>query len=445
MNRRLPALVCAATAAAVALTAALAMLPAAPRAVARRADPTATPPSATTRSGCRVETARGIDATRVGLTGTVGVTLTVRGCVPKVFPTHIAMVIDNDLGDEGEARQAKSAMLDLIDKLDLPQDPSTKVAVISFGAAVRTLTALTNDDQRVRGAIRRASGAAGDTISRGIDTGRRELERGRQGPDPDSAVRVLILFSSAGWAPDFCARALAVAGAVKGEGILLITVQTSRAPYGSAVCMRMIASSPRYFFETSSFGSLLRIFDPIRSQESGGERRAVGLAITDTIAPAFALDPASVRPPAAATSPDGRTLRWALPTTMTHPAAAVTVTYRLRPLALGEWSVSLGATAAFTDWRAYRGAVAFPPASVEVVDAATADARVCPATRAAVPADVLAAALARPDAVSGWGLRCSPSQPSGPANPPRRSLRLARPGMAYHPVANALVWSCGCR
>ncbi|MFN8421920.1 MAG: VWA domain-containing protein [Anaerolineae bacterium] len=182
MNRRLPALKFAVSVAvaAVALTAVLAAPPAARPAAARRADPTATPPSATTRSGCRVETARGVDAARVGLTDTVAVTLSVRGCVPYRSPRHIALVIDNDLGDAGEARQAKSALFEVVDAFDLPRNPSTEVAVVGFGSAVQLLSALSNDDQRIRGAIRRAGGAAGDAVDRGIDAARRELQRGRR-------------------------------------------------------------------------------------------------------------------------------------------------------------------------------------------------------------------------------------------------------------------------
>ncbi|MFN8421921.1 MAG: hypothetical protein U0470_00525 [Anaerolineae bacterium] len=207
--------------------------------------------------------------------------------------------------------------------------------------------------------------------------------------------------------------------------------------------MRQVATNPRYYFESRQISQLVHIFDAIRTQLDGPDRQPVGLAITDTIAPAFALDPASVRPPAAATSPDGRTLRWALPTTMTHPAAAVTVTYRLRPLALGEWPVSLGASAAFTDARGARGAIAFPPASVEVVDAATADARVCPAPRRRAPTS-----SPRP---SPGPTRC-PAGGYGAARASRPGRRIRRGG-AYgwrgpgwrHPVANGLVWSCGCR
>ncbi|MEO8084068.1 MAG: vWA domain-containing protein [Ardenticatenales bacterium] len=430
------------------MLAALAPLTVAPAdrtAVARHAEPTGTPPSATTRSGCRAEAARDVDAARVGLSDTVSVTLTLQGCLPKVHPLHIALVVDSDLGDAGEARRAQSALLDLVEAFDLPANPATRVAVVSFGAAVHTLSALTNDDQRVRGAIRRARGAVGDQVARGIDSGRRELVRGRQGLDPDWTREVLVLFSGADWESDTCVRALSAAEAVKGEGILLITVRSSRSFNGSVQCMRKIATSPRYFFEAASVGQIVHVFDTIRNQDDFSQPRAVGITITDTIAPAFVVDAASVLPPASSTSPDGRTLRWALPTTMTFPAAAITVTYHLRPLALGEWPVSLGATAAFTDARGARATIAFPQSSVDVVDPATADARVCPAARAAVPADVIAAALARPDAVSGWGLRCSANQPAGPTNPPRRSLRLARPGMAYHPVANGLVWGCGCR
>ncbi|MCC7019531.1 MAG: VWA domain-containing protein [Ardenticatenales bacterium] len=400
-----------------------------------------------------METAREVDGARVGLTDTVGVTLTVFGCVQPAYPLHVALILDNHLGENDDVGNVRAAIDGLLTTFDMPANPTTKVAVVSFGVAVQTLVGPTNDDQRVRGAVRRARGPAGAAVDRGLDRARGELHRGRRGQERDAMREVLILFSSAAWAAGkdgSCTDALSAAARAKAEGYLVISVFSGPSASGSVLCMRRIATSPRYFFESRQVDQLSHIFDrividyvhhPIDRDAS----RPVNIVITETIAPAFTLDPATVDPPPDATSPDGRTLRWQLPATITYPAAAITVTYRLRPTAIGLWPVSLGATAAFTDARAARGTVAFPPASIEVVDPTFTDARICPATRSAVPADVIAAALAHPERVSGWGLRCSTNQPAGPANPLRQSMRLSRPGMAYHPVANGVVWACGCR
>ncbi|MBK6768018.1 MAG: VWA domain-containing protein [Ardenticatenales bacterium] len=448
MHRRLPVLALAA--AVITLTLAIAALHAASAPVvhARRVEPTATPPSVTTSKRCRVETDREVGAARIGLSETVSVTLTVRGCTAGVFPLHVVFVVDNHLGENDDVRAVRSAIDDVVAKLDMPANPSTKVAVIGFGATVRTLTGLTNDDQRVRSAVRRARGASGDAVDRGLDTARRELARGRRGHDPYTIRGMIILFSSAAWAAGrdgSCSAALSAAGRAKSEGILVLSVLSGPPSSGGVPCMQRIATSPVYYFDSRQLDPLTKYFDPVRRQVAGDASLPVNLVITDTIAPAFDVDPPTVDPSPSVTSPDGRTLRWQLPATITYPAAAITVTYRLRPTAIGLWPVSLGATAAFTDARAARGTVAFPPASIEVVDPAFTDARICPATRSPVPPDVIAAALAHPERVSGWGLRCSTNQPASPANPLRQSLRLARPGMAYHPVANGVVWACGCR
>lgn len=445
MNRRFPAL--AVAAAAITLTSAVAALrvPAASTALARRAEPTATAPSVTTKSGCRVETARDVDGVRVGVSETVGVTLTLYGCVPRAFPIHVALVLDMDARSE-VASDVRRMVDEMLEGLDLPNNPLHRVTVASFGPRAQLLVLLSNVEGRVRGALSRAERAPSGEFARGVNYAMVALKRGRAEYAPSDAIgiREVMIIVTPGWSERAeCAEASAAVGMAKSQGILVIAVATQ--DDGNPVgCVRSLATTPRYFFSRQDVTLVGRIFLAIRKQFQNSFSGLVNLVITDTVAPAFDLEPATVNPPASATSPDGRTLRWQLPATITHPAAAITVTYRLRPTALGLWPVSLGASAAFTDARAARGTVAFPPASVEVIDAATADARVCPATHAAVPADVIAAALAHPERVSGWGLRCSTSQPPGPSNPLRQSLRLARPGMAYHPVANGVVWGCGC-
>lgn len=70
---------------------------------------------------------------------------------------------------------------------------------------------------------------------------------------------------------------------------------------------------------------------------------------------------------------------------------------------------------------------------------------VCDGIRARVPQAVIDAAVANPEAVSGWGERCNPNVPAGPWNELRASLNLRSYGQPYHPVYNDVVWQCGCR
>jgi hypothetical protein len=67
----------------------------------------------------------------------------------------------------------------------------------------------------------------------------------------------------------------------------------------------------------------------------------------------------------------------------------------------------------------------------------------CGSALGRVPRAAIDAALANPHAY-GWGEACNPGRPVGPGNPLKTSLALRNPGVAYHPLANPLVFKCGC-
>lgn len=76
-----------------------------------------------------------------------------------------------------------------------------------------------------------------------------------------------------------------------------------------------------------------------------------------------------------------------------------------------------------------------PPVGVEA----------CPGIADRVPASVIAAALASPDTISGYGERCNPNAPLSPWNTMRTYLSIRNVGAPYHPTFNGLVYVCGCR
>lgn len=69
---------------------------------------------------------------------------------------------------------------------------------------------------------------------------------------------------------------------------------------------------------------------------------------------------------------------------------------------------------------------------------------VCPRLAGTAPASAIAAALANPTGVSGYGRPCHPNLPPGPLNWPRRWLSLRNLNVPYHPLFNALIFKCGC-
>jgi len=77
-----------------------------------------------------------------------------------------------------------------------------------------------------------------------------------------------------------------------------------------------------------------------------------------------------------------------------------------------------------------------PPSSAQVCSFAQRFNRVPPAA--------LAAAMANPASVSGWGKRCHEGVPASAANPERRFLSIHNINKPYHPLYNGLVFRCGC-
>jgi hypothetical protein len=61
-----------------------------------------------------------------------------------------------------------------------------------------------------------------------------------------------------------------------------------------------------------------------------------------------------------------------------------------------------------------------------------------------VPAQVRSDALANPASIYGYQMLCNPNVPPGPFNSVRDRLSLRAPSQPYHPLYNALIWSCGC-
>ena len=75
-----------------------------------------------------------------------------------------------------------------------------------------------------------------------------------------------------------------------------------------------------------------------------------------------------------------------------------------------------------------------------------ADTITCPHcdARNRVPAAAISSAMANPDRVSGYRQRCNLNVPVAPWNGMRTRLSVRNVGVPYHPMANPLVFKCGC-
>jgi hypothetical protein len=69
---------------------------------------------------------------------------------------------------------------------------------------------------------------------------------------------------------------------------------------------------------------------------------------------------------------------------------------------------------------------------------------VCPRLYSVVPAMAIASILANPHGRGGFGMPCLTGLPPGPFNGVRRWLSLRTWGRPWHPLANPVVFACGC-
>lgn len=84
------------------------------------------------------------------------------------------------------------------------------------------------------------------------------------------------------------------------------------------------------------------------------------------------------------------------------------------------------------------------PTSAGPTEPGPDDVKSCPQLDGRAPAAAIAAAMAAPNRVAGYGLRCSANLPGSPLNPYRRNLMLRNIALAYHPLFNGFALRCGC-
>jgi uncharacterized protein YegL len=266
----------------------------------------------------------------------VTVTLTLRPVCPvDDSPLHIVLVLDGSSSMTGEPnREMKKAARQLIDRLNMQDNPATQVGVVQFNSAAKILCQLTNRSGQANGCIGRVGAAGGTNIGEGINAGLRVLQKGRTGFDDPDSIREIMVVLSDGEDNQGCGNVQAAAGRVKSQGILLITVCVGTSC--DAQCMRQGATSPRYFFEASSAAQLANVFEQIRRLVIA--RVDASLSITGTVSPDHELVAGSGAPAPDMVAPDGSALHWRFDR---PPTTGVTVSWRVRPLELGQLDLGI--------------------------------------------------------------------------------------------------------
>ncbi|MBK6768573.1 MAG: VWA domain-containing protein [Ardenticatenales bacterium] len=298
----------------------------------------------TLKSSCVAIQKKTADPQMVLLGETVDVTLTVTAlCAGESFPLHIVLVLDSSGSMAGEPnQQLRKAGRELIDRLDMKDNPGTQVGVVSFASSAKVLCQLTNRESQASSCVGRVGAAGGTCIDCGIKTGLGVMNRGRSGAGDRDSIREVMVVVSDGENNAGCPPVIAAAGQAKGQGILVITVCVGG---GCDVqCMRSAATSPRYFFEARQSSQLGQIFDTIRRQFQNIILKR--LTVIDNIPDNMQYIENSALP-----EPNGHGANWEyLEWAQTHiPKEGVTFSFKLRPLELGYHPTNNGAYGTYTD------------------------------------------------------------------------------------------------
>ncbi|MEO8082184.1 MAG: vWA domain-containing protein [Ardenticatenales bacterium] len=424
--------------------------------------PTATPTRSL--STCVARPTKELWPPVVGLGATVDVRLTVsfRGCPGYVGPLHVVLVLDGSgsMASGGE-EQLKKAARDLIDKLNMKDNPANEVGVVSFNSAAKVLCQLTNRASQALGCVDRVGASGGSCIDCGIKAGLGVMNRGRTNAADRDTIREVMIIVADGDNTSGCGPAMAAAGQTKGQQIILFTICAG--PSCDAACFRAVASAPSHHFDVAPAG-LWETFGRIHAEIIVQPLREV--VVTDTLGADMLLVPGSASAPGAAVT-DGRSVVWRLANAPTMPTE-LQLTLRV-PNVAGTYPTNASAVGTFVDALGATGAFTFPLPTVRVdpnapppVPWPTAtpigaglrptatpapgigDAAPCPRLMNRLPRAAIDAALADPTRVGGWGVPCRVGQPVGPMNPLRRWLDLRNANLPWHPVFNGVVFKCGC-
>jgi hypothetical protein len=266
-------------------------------------------------------------------------------------PWHIVLVIDASNTDAQTGDEMKDTLVELVQHLDLDNNPQIMVGVVEYKDQATTLCQLTNQASRVQSCIRRISFDGGSRTDLGIEEGLTMLRRGRlpTGPDP----REVLVVTLTGTPNNGCGPSQQAAQDAKAEGVLVITLAAGLE--ADEQCARQIATSPRYAFTLRDWTELLDMFDRIL-EEHNVTPRPRSATITDTLPLDVEYIAGSAVPPATLS---GRDLVWR---GLDLPPNTITLTFGLRPLVPGRQPTNVEALArvSFVDHAVITGTFPVP-------------------------------------------------------------------------------------
>lgn len=283
-------------------------------------------------------------------------------CAGEVFPLHVVLVLDGSRSMAGEPTETvKRIAHEVVDRLELPDHPQSTVAVVEINEPSKRLCGPTHSAWELGRCIDRLAVDGGSDIAGAIRLGLQALEAGRGSAGDRFANKEVMLVLTDGGNSEGCATVASVAGQAKSQGILMVTGCVTAGC--DSPCMRLAATSLRYFFPVDRLDEVTGMMETISRQFANVVIERV--AVTETVGSAFDWIDGSAHPDPQAWH--GPRIAWQL---QRLPRDGVTLTIGLRPLAAGfDLPVLADVSGQLLDNLNRPGEIAFDVPRIDVLDA----------------------------------------------------------------------------
>lgn len=275
-------------------------------------------------------------------------------------PRNVVFAINPTTGIDGrELTTLRDELHDFVHRLDLPHQPTTRVALVDGGLGGRTLSPLVNDVARLQQGIRAIDIDEASTATVVLQEAQRVLARARSQQCTLPNMDEVIVLITAEIPRSSCADPLAAARSVEATGMRVVVLNASRRSREER-CLREMASRDRYYFQREWSGGLIHAIDisPIHRPLF----LLTTMQVVETLPDGIDYVDGSAQPPADFDA-DTRQLTWRR---YFLPRDGITLTYRARSRLPGPRALGEGAEVTWTDYRSVSGSMEMEPARAHV-------------------------------------------------------------------------------
>lgn len=261
-------------------------------------------------------------------------------------------------GTDDLVREVQGAIRDILDRPEIARDAQNgklRIGLAQFNDRGTKLVDLTNQIQKVRTRVGSLRGSGHSRIDLGMRTAQtmfvQKDAQGRVVRDSDR-VKILVVMSDG----LYCRKDFRTAGRAADE-IKVVTMAAGRG--ADTRKLRQLASETEYALRLGDLREFMHLYDQVLPK--GRPVTIDSVTVRDELTANMELIPGSIQPPTVTLT--GQLLEW----TVAPVPPAITFTYQVRPLVTGVISVSVAASAAWTDSEQRTGNAPFPDVQLDVI------------------------------------------------------------------------------